>query len=311
MNSYTHFASPHFLWLLLLLLPMVGYYIYRTWQGGASITISSVGALKGAPRTIRYYLRHLPALLTPAKAKAKTTSTSTSASASASATATSPATSTATAPASVTAESTSTSTATSPAAVTTTSSSTTSSTSAESTKIAKEKTPFSWSEQLDYLYVRTNLLYFMGGLFNVGVEYKRPESDFGFLLNGGYSPFSNDSWDKNLGGWFVSPEVRYYIPKNDSWFVGAQLLYGGYNIKLAEGKPGRQGNVLCLGAMGGYKLAISQRLAMDFTLGLGYAKLDYDSYNVVQGRNISLDKNITKNSFLPIQGGINLIYKIK
>ncbi len=63
MNSYMHFASPHILWLLLLLLPMVGYYIYRTLQGGATITVSTVKSLYKAPRTIRYYLRHVPFVL--------------------------------------------------------------------------------------------------------------------------------------------------------------------------------------------------------------------------------------------------------
>ncbi len=57
------FASPHMLWLLLLLIPMVAYYIYRALQGGATIKISSVEGVKGAPRTYRYYLRHLPAVL--------------------------------------------------------------------------------------------------------------------------------------------------------------------------------------------------------------------------------------------------------
>ncbi|MFR9520718.1 MAG: VWA domain-containing protein, partial [Rikenellaceae bacterium] len=57
------FASPNMLWLLLLIVPMVAYYIYRTMQGGASVTISTVSTLKGAPRTIRYYLRHLPIVL--------------------------------------------------------------------------------------------------------------------------------------------------------------------------------------------------------------------------------------------------------
>lgn len=63
MNSYMHFASPHILWLLLLILPMVGYYIYRTLQGGATITVSTVKSLYKAPRTIRYYLRHVPFVL--------------------------------------------------------------------------------------------------------------------------------------------------------------------------------------------------------------------------------------------------------
>ncbi len=57
------FNNPHILWLLLLLLPMVAYYIYRTLQGGASITISSVEGFRRAPRTFRYWLRHVPFLL--------------------------------------------------------------------------------------------------------------------------------------------------------------------------------------------------------------------------------------------------------
>ena len=55
-----HFESPHFLWLLVLLAPMVGYYVWRTRQGGATIRISTVDSLVRAPKTVRYWLRHLP-----------------------------------------------------------------------------------------------------------------------------------------------------------------------------------------------------------------------------------------------------------
>ena len=58
-----HFASPYYLWLLVLLVPMVGYYVWRTLQGGAAIQISSVRGVANAPRTVRYYLRHLPFVL--------------------------------------------------------------------------------------------------------------------------------------------------------------------------------------------------------------------------------------------------------
>ncbi len=54
------FANPRILWLLLLLVPLAAYYVYRTIQGGAAIKISSVEGLKGVPRTVRYYLRHVP-----------------------------------------------------------------------------------------------------------------------------------------------------------------------------------------------------------------------------------------------------------
>ena len=57
------FANPYLLWLLVLLAPMIAYYIYRTLQGGATVRFSSVDGLKRAPRTLRYYLRHVPFVL--------------------------------------------------------------------------------------------------------------------------------------------------------------------------------------------------------------------------------------------------------
>ncbi len=57
------FANPHLLWLLLLVPVMIGYYIYRTLQGGATLRISSLDGLKGSPKTFRYWLRHLPFVL--------------------------------------------------------------------------------------------------------------------------------------------------------------------------------------------------------------------------------------------------------
>ena len=57
------FHNPHILWLLLLLVPMAAYYVWQTLKGGAAISISSVEGLRGAPRTFRYWLRHLPAVL--------------------------------------------------------------------------------------------------------------------------------------------------------------------------------------------------------------------------------------------------------
>lgn len=58
-----HFASPYCLWLLTLLVPLTVYYVWRTMQGGASLRISTVDGLAGAPKTFRYWLRHLPFVL--------------------------------------------------------------------------------------------------------------------------------------------------------------------------------------------------------------------------------------------------------
>lgn len=57
------FANPKILWLLAVVPLWIAYYVWRSLQGGPSIVISSVDSLRKAPRTIRYYLRHLPAIL--------------------------------------------------------------------------------------------------------------------------------------------------------------------------------------------------------------------------------------------------------
>lgn len=58
-----NFESPYFLWLLLLLLPLTADYVYRALKGGAAIRVSTVAGVERAPRTVRYYLRHLPFVL--------------------------------------------------------------------------------------------------------------------------------------------------------------------------------------------------------------------------------------------------------
>ena len=57
------FANPYLLWLLVLVVPMIAYYIYRALQGGAAIRISSVEGVRKAPRTWRYWFCHLPFVL--------------------------------------------------------------------------------------------------------------------------------------------------------------------------------------------------------------------------------------------------------
>ena len=57
------FAHPYILWALTVLVPLTAWYVWRTLKGGATIDISTVDGLQRAPRTVRYYLRHLPFVL--------------------------------------------------------------------------------------------------------------------------------------------------------------------------------------------------------------------------------------------------------
>lgn len=50
-------------WLALAIVPMTGYYIFRTWQGRAAINMSTISGVLKVPKSIRYYLRHVPFIL--------------------------------------------------------------------------------------------------------------------------------------------------------------------------------------------------------------------------------------------------------
>ena len=57
------FAHPAYFLLLLLLLPMIGWYIWKQRQAQASLRLSSSEGFQKAPRTYRIFLRHLPFVL--------------------------------------------------------------------------------------------------------------------------------------------------------------------------------------------------------------------------------------------------------
>lgn len=64
LEGIIRFENFGMVWLLLLLVPMIGYYIWRTIKGGAAVVISTVAPLtKNASKSALYYFRHIPFLL--------------------------------------------------------------------------------------------------------------------------------------------------------------------------------------------------------------------------------------------------------
>jgi len=57
------FANPIYFLLLLLLIPMIGWYIWKLRKSQASIQLSSIEGFSKAPNTFRVYLRHVPFVL--------------------------------------------------------------------------------------------------------------------------------------------------------------------------------------------------------------------------------------------------------
>ncbi len=57
------FKNPEYFYLLLVIIPMAAWYIFRQKRNTASIQISSTASIFRAPRSIRHHLRHLVFLL--------------------------------------------------------------------------------------------------------------------------------------------------------------------------------------------------------------------------------------------------------
>lgn len=57
------FANPLYFLLLLLLIPMIGWYIWKLRKSQASMRLSSLSGFEKAPNSYRVYLRHLPFVL--------------------------------------------------------------------------------------------------------------------------------------------------------------------------------------------------------------------------------------------------------
>jgi Ca-activated chloride channel family protein len=57
------FKNPEFFWLLLVMVPMIVWYVLRQGKNGASIQFSSVGGFLKIPKSWKYYFRHVVFLL--------------------------------------------------------------------------------------------------------------------------------------------------------------------------------------------------------------------------------------------------------
>lgn len=54
------FSNPYYLLLLLLLIPVIGWYIYELHKSDASVQVSTTAVLRSQPKSVRIYLLHVP-----------------------------------------------------------------------------------------------------------------------------------------------------------------------------------------------------------------------------------------------------------
>ncbi|GAB6013535.1 DUF3575 domain-containing protein [Viscerimonas tarda] len=156
--------------------------------------------------------------------------------------------------------------------------------------------------------IRTNLLYWLAATPNLGVEWK-PSNNMGVLVNGLWSHWIWSGEDNHHRTWMVQPEIRYYLGESKRWFIGAEGHIVEFNFKFKD--TGYQGDAIGGGLTGGYKLRLSEVFDLDFSLGLGYTQLKYDTYYRSREVMVLKEGGLKKNVFAPTQLGVSLIWKIK
>ena len=156
------------------------------------------------------------------------------------------------------------------------------------------------------LSLRANLLRWATLTPDLGVEW-RISRNVGILVNGSWTSWSWDNKNRRYALWCVSPEVRYYIGKEKRGYLGAMYHVGEFNYKL--GDTGKQGDLMGGGITGGWQLPLNNALSLDFNLGLGYIRADYDKYTVIDGVRVRRGTE-SKDWWGPVSAGVTLTWNI-
>lgn len=160
--------------------------------------------------------------------------------------------------------------------------------------------------------IKSNLLYDITTTINVGTEFSIAPK-WTIDISGNYNPWQFED-NKKLKHWLVQPELRYWMcEKFYGHFIGLHLHYAKYNvggIELLGLKDYRyEGDLYGGGFSYGYHFLLGKRWGMELSIGVGYARLEYDKYECAKcGDYINSYKT---NYFGPTKASISLIYFIK
>ncbi len=163
------------------------------------------------------------------------------------------------------------------------------------------------------LDLRTNLLYDALLVPTLGLEWHVTPS-VGIKVDGSWSHWGG-SHGKCERVWLVNPELRWYMGHSKRFYLGASGNVGKYNVYgypigwLLPKDKGYQGTLWGAGFTAGYYLPFCSSWGMDFNLGLGYTRYQYDSFALVEGTRTYIDKDRTKNFWGPTQAGVSLVWK--
>lgn len=171
--------------------------------------------------------------------------------------------------------------------------------------------------------IKTNIPLILTGTPNIGAEWSIGKQ---LTVNGDilWAPYLFKKDEEVFRVLIGSIDMRYYVnPKyyytNDLWdgfYIGPYAMYGNFNIGLKnkdENKKSyrRKGWGVSAGISTGYKFYLSSRFRLELNLGLGYAHLQYDKYELGgEYVHYPLERKKTKAYVGPTKFGVHLVYNI-
>lgn len=164
------------------------------------------------------------------------------------------------------------------------------------------------------LLFKTNAVAWGMAVMNVAVEYDISPA-ISVLIPFYYSPFNYFTSSRKLRTFCVQPEVRYWFGQVDGLFTGVHIGVASYNYALKNSTYRYQNSdtgtpLLNMGLTAGYRLSLGKGgcWCLEFSLGAGYAYLDYDRFfNIPGGAYVDTRH---KNFFGIDHAGVSVGYRI-
>ncbi len=156
------------------------------------------------------------------------------------------------------------------------------------------------------LSLRANLLRWATLTPDLGLEW-RIDDNWGLLLNGCYTSWTWNHKNGRYAIWETAPEVRLYPGESGRGYVGVMFKAGKFNDKFSE--IGKQGRIIGGGLTGGWLLPLNKSLSIDFSLGLGYIRADYEKYMVINEVRVRRGRD-GRNWWGPTSAGVTLVWTI-
>ena len=163
-----------------------------------------------------------------------------------------------------------------------------------------------WNGNGGSLTLRANLLRWATLSPDLGIEWRISPS-VGIMVNSSYTSWSWNDKERRFGLWEVAPEVRWYLGKQKRGYIGAMYKAGSFNYKFTE--TGRQGDIMGGGLTGGYMLRLNDAFSLDFGLGIGYLRADFDEYVVIDNVRVRSGEG-SKNWWGPVHAGVTLVWTL-